>query len=190
MIPGAATLAGAGVAIGNLGSGIMRVAIAGQEPVMARRCESAMALPGSNKPASFARWLLAVCCLIGATAVAGCARNPVQQEVRPLAPRAPARISHRSAPPPKVALSTQRPDPRRELELRIRKPDPDLLSHQPAPDCEFKRADVRAVDPDAWARLKAEYERQCYQNAEKTVRERLLRLQAANRCEAQAALRQ
>jgi len=161
----------------------MRVAIA-------RRCQSAMAFPKSNKPASFARWLLAVCGLVCATAVAGCARNPVQQEVRPVAPRAPARISHRPAPPPKVAVSTLRPDPRRELELRIRKPDPDLLSHQPVPDCEFKRADVRAVDPDAWARLKAEYERQCYLDAEKLARSRLDRLQAASTCEIEPAAAQ
>lgn len=86
-----------------------------------------------------------------------------------------------------VAVSTQRSDPRRELELRIRKPDPALLSLQPAPDCEFKRTDVKAVDPEAWARLKAEYERQCYLDAEKAARERLGRLQAASTCEIEPA---
>jgi hypothetical protein len=84
-------------------------------------------------------------------------------------------------------VSTQRPDPDREIELHVRKPDPSLLSLQPAPDCEFKRADVKAVDPDAWARLKAEYERQCYLDAEKVVRERLTLLQAASTCEIEPA---
>jgi hypothetical protein len=140
-----------------------------------------------NTPAPFARRLPAIFCLICATAVAGCARNPAQQEVRAVPHPAPARINHRLATPPMVAVSTQRSDPRRELELRIRKPDPALLSLQPAPDCEFKRADVKAVDPEAWARLKAEYERQCYLDAEKAARERLGRLQAASTCEIEPA---
>jgi hypothetical protein len=53
----------------------------------------------------------------------------------------------------------------------------------------FRRAELKTIDPDQWARLKIEYERQCYQNAEKTVRERLRRLQAANRCESKQAFR-
>jgi hypothetical protein len=137
--------------------------------------------------AAFARRLLAMCCLVCATAVAGCARNPAQQEVRTVRQPAPVHVSHRSAAAPKVAASIPRPDPRRELELRIRKPDPALLSQQPAPDCEFERADVKAVDPDRWARLKAEYERQCYLDAEKAARERLGRLQAASICEIEPA---
>jgi len=143
----------------------------------------------SRRPnrASLARRLLAVCCLVCATAVAGCARNPAQQEVRTVRQPAPVHVSHRSAAPSKVAASTPRSDPRRELELRIRKPDPALLSLQPAPDCEFGRADVKAVDPDRWARLKAEYERQCYLDAEKAARERLGRLQAASTCEIEPA---
>ena len=57
--------------------------------------------------------------------------------------------------------------------------DPALLKPQPAPDCDYGRADLRTVDPDEWARLKAEYERQCYRDAEKASRERLARLQAS-----------
>jgi hypothetical protein len=53
----------------------------------------------------------------------------------------------------------------------------------------FRRAELKTIDPDQWARLKIEYERQCYQNAEKTVRERLRRLQAANRSESKQAFR-
>jgi len=62
--------------------------------------------------------------------------------------------------------------------LHVRRPDPELLAPQPAPDCEFKRTDLKAVDPDEWARLRVEYERQCYQDAERSARERLTELQA------------
>jgi hypothetical protein len=53
----------------------------------------------------------------------------------------------------------------------------------------FRRGDLKTADPDLWAKLKIEYERQCYESAEKRVRERLARLQAASRCEAEAAVR-
>jgi hypothetical protein len=39
------------------------------------------------------------------------------------------------------------------------------------------------VDPDEWARLKTEFERQCYQDAEKAARDRLNELQASSTCE-------
>jgi len=58
-----------------------------------------------------------------------------------------------------------------------------LLSPQPAPDCEFNRSDLRTVDPVEWARLKTEYERQCYQDAEKAARDRLALLQTSSTCE-------
>jgi hypothetical protein len=53
----------------------------------------------------------------------------------------------------------------------------------------FRRGDLKTADPDLWAKLKIEYERQCYQAAERRVRERLTRLQAASRCETEAANR-
>jgi len=71
----------------------------------------------------------------------------------------------------------------RQSDAPICRPDPALLVLQSAPDCIFHRAELKTIDPDQWARLKIEYERQCYQNAERTVRERLNRLSAANRCE-------
>ena len=37
--------------------------------------------------------------------------------------------------------------------------------------------------PDEWTRLKVEYERQCYQDAEKAARERLVLLQTSSTCE-------
>jgi len=110
-----------------------------------------------------ARKLLAVSAIACAMAVAGCARNPAQHEVKadPI----------QAAPP-----AQERP------EWRIRRPNRALLVSQPAPDCEFRGPDRNTVDPDTWARLKLDYERQCYQRAEKVARDRLRQLQAA-RCE-------
>jgi hypothetical protein len=67
------------------------------------------------------------------------------------------------------------------------RPDRALFAPQPAPDCGFGRGNLKTLDPDRWARLKLEYERRCYRNAKKIVRERLRLLQAAIRCEAEPA---
>ena len=77
-----------------------------------------------------------------------------------------------------VALAADQPEP------GTCRPDRALLAPQPAPDCAFRRSDLKTLDPDLWARMKIEYERECYQNAEKIVRRRLRLLQAANACEA------
>jgi hypothetical protein len=69
------------------------------------------------------------------------------------------------------------------------RPDRALLAPQPVPDCAFRRSQLKTMDPDLWARLKIEYERECYQNAEKVVRHRLRLLQAANLCESKVARR-
>jgi hypothetical protein len=107
---------------------------------------------------------LAVLAISCALAVAGCARHPAQQTTRvdPAAAAAPAR---------------------EQSELRVRRPSRALLAPQSAPDCELKASDLKTVDSDQWARLKLDYERQCYQHAEKLVRDRLRRLQASARCE-------
>jgi hypothetical protein len=110
--------------------------------------------------------LLTVSVLSCAMAVAGCARNPAPHEVaaEPIRSAAPARAYP---------------------ELRIRRPARALLASQPAPDCEFRGPDRNTVDPVEWARLKLDYERQCYQRAEKIARDRLRQLQASSRCEVQ-----
>lgn len=79
--------------------------------------------------------------------------------------------------------------PQAHAEARICRPEAALLLPQPSPDCVFRRGDLKTADPDLWAKLKIEYERQCYERAERQVRERLAQLQAASRCETEAAIR-
>ena len=121
--------------------------------------------------------LLTVCVILCSMSFAGCARNPAQREPD-LARR------EGKATPTRAPVRTRRySEPYRYAEPKIRRPDLALLSPQPAPDCEFKRSDLKTVDPDEWARLKVEYERQCYLDAEKAARERLVLLQASSTCE-------
>jgi hypothetical protein len=119
-----------------------------------------------------------------ALALGGCARDPargdlsavhsdfkrVHREVR----ATPVRLLPRR----RVYAETQPP-----AELRVHRPDPALLAAQPAPHCEFANTDLKAVDPDEWERLKTEFERKCYQDAEKAARDRLGQLQASSTCE-------
>jgi hypothetical protein len=121
--------------------------------------------------------LLTLGVILCSMSFAGCARNPAQREVGPA-------LHEDKAPSIRAPLRTRRPvEPYRHAEPKIRRPDLALLSPQPAPDCEFKRSDLKTVDPDEWARLKVEYERQCYLDAEKAARERLALLQASSTCE-------
>jgi hypothetical protein len=108
--------------------------------------------------------LLSLAALSLAMALAGCAQHAAQHEVK-------ADPIEATAPP------QEHPD------FRIHRPNRALLISQPAPDCEFRGTELKTVDPDQWARLKLDYERECYQRAEKTVRDRLRLLQASSRCE-------
>jgi hypothetical protein len=128
---------------------------------------------------SFAPKLLTICVILCATSFAGCARNPAQREASPT-----LTLHEGKASPVRAPVRTRRySEPYRYAEPKIRRPDLALLSPQPAPDCEFKRSDLKTVDPDEWARLKVEYERQCYLDAEKAARDRLVLLQASATCE-------
>jgi hypothetical protein len=121
----------------------------------------------SGERRAIALRLLAVAALACAMALAGCASRsaPRESEAQPTeAPREAAREAPREAP-------------------RIYRPDRALLKPQPAPDCEFKGANAKTMDPDLFARLKLDYERQCYRRAEKIARDRLRVLQASARCE-------
>ena len=58
-----------------------------------------------------------------------------------------------------------------------------LFAQQPAPDCEFKGPEPETVDADQWARLKLDYERHCYEQAEALARKRLQQLLASGKCQ-------
>ena len=153
------------------------MAIAGPAHPADNGCESTKARPRLSRPASLIPRIPTFSVIFCALAVAGCARDPVHREID--------RVQHevRAAP----VRAHRYAEPRRSAQLRIRRPDPTLLAPQPAPDCEFKRTDVTAVDPNEWARLKIDYERQCYQDAEKVARDRLRLLQASSTCEIDSA---
>jgi hypothetical protein len=88
-----------------------------------------------------------------------------------------------SACAPGPSPETAQPVVRTEMQQTpVCRPDPALLIPPTAPDCAFGRLALKTLDPDRWARLKTEYERKCYQQAERDVRERLRLLQAASRC--------
>jgi hypothetical protein len=72
-------------------------------------------------------------------------------------------------------------------DAQVCRPSPALLVPPSAPDCVFRRPALRTIDPGQFAHLKVEYEIQCYQNAERAVRQRLRLLQAANRCQVASA---
>ena len=140
-------------------------------------CEEAGERPHAASLKSFAPKLLTACVVLCSMSFAGCARNPAQREVSPT-------LLESKVSPIRAPVRTHRySEPYRYAEPKIRRPDPALLSPQPAPDCEFKRSDLKTVDPDEWARLKVEYERQCYLDAEKAARERLVLLQTSSTCE-------
>jgi hypothetical protein len=101
---------------------------------------------------------LVISALALAITVAGCARNP----------------SLRNSDLAQQERATQPP---------IRRVAQVLLAPLKAPDCEFKGSDPKSVDEDQLSRLKLEYERQCYKNAEEAARKRLRLLQTFSRRE-------
>jgi tetratricopeptide (TPR) repeat protein len=52
-----------------------------------------------------------------------------------------------------------------------------------APNCELTGPEPDTIDADLWARLKLDYERHCYKQAETFVRTRLRQLLASDRCD-------
>src|SRR6188474_1304455 len=137
------------------------MAIPGEALHFQDSCEEAGERPHAASLKSLVPKLLTVCVVFCATSLAGCARDPAQREMSPA-------LHEDKASPVRAPVRTRRyAEPTRYAEPKIRRPDPALLSPQPAPDCELKRSDLSTVDPAEWARLKVEYERQCYQNAEK-----------------------
>jgi hypothetical protein len=117
--------------------------------------------------------------LVLAIGLAACAREPAHRDLslsrHEVKAKREVRVAHVRLP--RHARSNA--IVRQHAEARIQPPDPALLAPQPAPNCEFKRSDVKTVDANEWARLKTEYERQCYQDAEKAARDRLGQLQTS-----------
>ena len=140
-------------------------------------CELTRSRLSLDRLLSLSPKLLAISVAVLAMGLGGCARNAAHSD--------PNLVQRKVKAPPVRAPLNARPhaEAPKLTELRVRRPDPELLAAQPAPNCEFGRADVKAVDPDEWARLKAEYERQCYRDAEQVARERLIQLQASSTCE-------
>ena len=127
--------------------------------------------------------LPAMSVIVLALGLGGCARDPARGDLDVHRDFKPAHRLVRATPvrlPPRRRVHAETPPP---AELRVRRPDPALLAAQPAPQCAFTNTDLKAVDPDQWERLKTEFERKCYQNAEKAARDRLGQLQAASTCE-------
>jgi hypothetical protein len=77
-----------------------------------------------------------------------------------------------------ASSETKKLTSRQTAKLQIRRSDAALLTPQPVPDCQFRSDAAVAVDQVEFARLKMEYERKCYQEAEGAARERLTKLQA------------
>jgi hypothetical protein len=113
-----------------------------------------------------------------ALALGACAQNPAPHSASANAPQAKAaqvRTTTLSAPPARLRMA------RHEPSARIRKLDPALLAPQPAPNCEYKKSDIKIVDAEEWTRLKSEYELQCYRETEAAARTRLGLLQSSVR---------
>jgi hypothetical protein len=157
--------------------GIIGMAIVGGALHSRDCCEEAGRQSHAAGPRSLAPKFLTVGVILCSLSFAGCARNPAPREVSPALHESKAPPLRAAARPRRTTVSI------RYVEPKIRRPDPALLAAQPAPDCEFKRTDLKTVDPDEWTRLKVEYERQCYQDAEKAARDRLVLLQTSNFCE-------
>jgi hypothetical protein len=100
--------------------------------------------------------------IVLAIAVSGCVPQSSELQLR--------------SEPAKFAAPSSQPEP------HLCRPATALLAPARAPDCVFRRAASKAMDPDEFSRLKVEFELSCYQNAERAVRRRLRELQAANRC--------
>jgi len=138
----------------------------------------------SSSLLSSAARLPAISVVVLALGLGGCARDPLRGELS--ASHRDFKRAHREVratpvrSPPRPRAYAETPPP---AELHVHRPDPALLTAQPAPHCEFTNTDLKAVDPDQWDRLKTEFERQCYQDAEKAVRDRLGQLQASSTCE-------
>jgi len=150
------------------------------------RCASANSQMWLNRLLSVPSKLSIISVAVLAIGLGGCARDPAHRELNPVQREVKAALVQRKIKATPVRSPSRAPthaEPFQHPALRVRPPDAALLAPQPAPNCELGKADLKAVDSDEWARLKTEYERQCYQDAEKAARERLSQLQASSTCQ-------
>ncbi len=64
-----------------------------------------------------------------------------------------------------------------------------LLASRSPPNCELAGLEPDTIDADGWARLKLDYERHCYKQAEMLARKRLRQLLASGQCRDTASSR-
>jgi hypothetical protein len=129
--------------------------------------------------------LLTVSVAVLGMGLGGCARDPAHRDLNPVqreVKAAPVQRKIQATPVRSPSRARAHAETLQRPAFHVRPLDAALLAPQPAPNCELGKADLKAVDPDEWARLKTEYERQCYQDAEKAARERLSQLQASSTC--------
>jgi hypothetical protein len=86
-----------------------------------------------------------------------------------------------------VMAGCARQQSQQEAHAAQAKPQPAYCKPRPAPDCEFRNASLRTVDPTEFARLKLAYERRCIRHAKKAERARMRELQASGACEGRPA---
>jgi hypothetical protein len=156
----------------------------------------------ARQPRPVARTLLALAAASLALTIAGCSSNSAQER------SASNQVSNRAWT--QARLIRQRSNPESSATYRAaavhprpgrqtRRADRTLVAHesiheldresvhepihqQPAPDCDFKGSEPDTVDADQWARLKLDYERHCYEQAEEADRKRLEELLASGKC--------
>jgi hypothetical protein len=109
--------------------------------------------------------------------LAGCARSTTEnasaiKRVSLSSPSSKHTSKHNSQPRISPPVSE------RASQLGISLPEPELLEHQAAPDCEFKSA-AQADSEIGRRAMKLDYEQQCYRQSEAILRARMERLQDA-----------
>jgi hypothetical protein len=89
---------------------------------------------------------------------------------------------HTTVVPPRPARQAHRSDQTVVAHESVHESVHESIHELPTPDCEFKGQEPDTVDADQWARLKLDYARHCYEQAEETERKRLEHLLASAKC--------
>jgi hypothetical protein len=142
-----------------------------------------------------ARTLLALAATSLVLMIAACSSNMAQEKsasnqastrVRSIRERSIRYWSasyHNAAVNPRPARQVHRSDRTVVAHEPIHESINEPVPKQPPPDCEFKGSEPDTVDADQWARLKLDYARHCYEQAEEAERKRLGQLLASGKCD-------